>query len=308
MRDDEPREADRFVKFADALQRAGITKLVLHAWERRYGVQLSERTATGRRFMTEAQVERLRLLKLCTDAGYRIANIIALPDQDLLDIAGQHALRLDLCSTLDATQRLDGVTLSADLERRLSELGPIDFVRRVVSPLMDEIGKRWQEGTMSIAAEHLASTEVRRILSDCLHRIPVAPGAVKAIATTPEGELHELGALVIALLSRSHGIDTLYLGPNLPNDQIVGVARRSGAKIIFLSCLAALRRNASGPIVALREALPLEITLFVGGPGAGDMAPLPGVHISPSMETMEAALQDIALAGLPARGMLTERR
>ncbi|WP_165223715.1 MerR family transcriptional regulator [Affinirhizobium pseudoryzae] len=308
MRDDEPREAACIVKFADALQRAGISKLVLHAWERRYDVQLSERTATGRRFMTETQVERLRLLKLCTDAGYRIANIISLPDLELLRIAEQHALRLDLCSTLDAAQRLDSAALSADLERRVSELGPLDFVRRVVSPLMDEIGKRWQDGTMSIAAEHLVSAEVRRILSDCLHRFPVAPDATRAVATTPEGELHELGALVITLLSRSHGIDTLYLGPNLPNDQIVNAALRSGARVVFLSCLVSSRRNASGPIVALRGALPPHIALFVGGPGASDMAPLDGVSIFPNIESINAALRDIGTAALPARGLSNETR
>lgn len=281
------------VTFAAALERAGLSKLVLHAWERRYGVKLCERTPTGRRFMTETQVERLRLLKLCTDAGYRIGTIIGLSDQDLVHIVEQHALRLDLCSTLDAIRRLDVATLAADLDDRLAKLGPVSFVSRVVSPLMDEIGRRWQEGTMSIASEHMASVEMRRVLFSCLNQVPVASAAIRAVATTPEGEMHELGALVSALLARIHGIDTLYLGPNLPDDQIVDAALRARAQVVFLSCMSSFRRNAPIPLHKLREALPPDIAMFVGGPAVSALEPVPGVRIFQDLESFERALRSL---------------
>ena len=306
MRDDAGRSSTAVVKFSDALKRAGISKLVLHAWERRFNVELSERTVTGRRYMTDLQVERLRLLKLCTEAGFRIGAIIQLPDDELVRIAAEHSLRLDLCATLDAVQRLDGAALGADLERRLEALGPVAFALRVAAPLMKEVGRRWHEGSLSIAAEHLASAEIRRFLAACLARVPVAPGALKAIATTPEGEMHELGALVVALISRSQGIDTLYLGPNLPNDQIVGAARQYGAGLVLLSCMGSARRSLPAQLATLRAALPPEILIIAGGLAAEQLTPMQGLQVLNDMQTLEAILQDLARSAKPDEGCARE--
>jgi methanogenic corrinoid protein MtbC1 len=291
------------IKLAEALKRIGITKLVLHAWERRYDIQLSERGETGRRFMTGEQVERLRLLKLCTDAGYRIGSIIHLPDTVLMELVHQHGHLLDLIPVLDAATRLDAYVLEEELTRRFAAHGPVDFVRTVVVPLMGEIGRRWADGRISIAGEHLASAVVRQLLTSAHASFSVESGAPRAIMTTPEGELHEIGAIVAVLLARSRNVDAVYLGPNLPNDQIVFAARSARAEIVCLSSLAAREKIMQNRLEALRHQLPGDILLWVGGPGVEQMRPINGVRCFGSVSEFESEIDRMMQSSSSVRSL-----
>ncbi|MDO1582911.1 MerR family transcriptional regulator [Rhizobium oryzicola] len=260
------------ISFAEGLRKARITKLVLHAWERRYSLELSERTETGRRFFTVEQVERLRVLKLCTDAGYRIGQIIHLSEAALLDIAESHTLVLGVYDILAAIERLDAQRMSALLQARFDSLGAVEFAKRIVVPLMAEVGRRWAEGSVAIAAEHMASVEIRRLLTNGLERAPSPrPGAPRAIVTTVEGEMHEIGALLIALLGRHCGLDVLYLGPNLPVAEITAACRHYRGQIVCLSSLMARAKVMEARVVELRRNLPREILLWLGGPGFAEV-------------------------------------
>ena len=53
--------------------------------------------------------------------------------------------------------------------------------------------------------------------------------------TTPTGQLHELGALMVAALVSVDGWLPVYLGPNTPADEIVACAMQSGARTVSLS-------------------------------------------------------------------------
>lgn len=63
---------------AEALSASGMNKLLLHAWERRYGIEPAMRSLSGRRFYTPDKVERLRLLKSRSDSAYRIGPLVNL--------------------------------------------------------------------------------------------------------------------------------------------------------------------------------------------------------------------------------------
>jgi methanogenic corrinoid protein MtbC1 len=48
--------------------------------------------------------------------------------------------------------------------------------------------------------------------------------APKILVTTPQGQLHELGALIVSAVASTEGWNVTYLGPNLPAEEIVGAA------------------------------------------------------------------------------------
>lgn len=61
----------------------GISTHNLRAWEKRYQLQLGERSEGGRRVYNEADVSRLRLIKQCTDMGHSISKLAALSADEL---------------------------------------------------------------------------------------------------------------------------------------------------------------------------------------------------------------------------------
>ncbi len=165
-------KGQRLIGMADALSASGITKLVLHAWERRYGLEPAERSPSGRRFYTSEQVERLRLLKTCTDGGYRIGNLVGLPTEALSRIEADLNARNALSEILEAVKAMDSDRLQALLLARAEEDMPEQFIRATALPLMREVGSLWASGEASIAAEHMTTAQIKRILGSLFDQCP----------------------------------------------------------------------------------------------------------------------------------------
>ena len=287
-------DGEGLLGLSDVLAYSGLSKLVLHAWERRYGLAPEVRSHSGRRFYTRAQAERFKLLKLCTDAGYRIGSLIDVPQSQLARLIEAQSATAALGPLMDATEALDGEKLRALLQARADQDGPERFVRTTVFPLLQEIGARWATGGLSVAAEHLATATAKRILGSMMDRSgPAEAGAPCLIATTPEGEEHEIGAMVVALLARMRGWDTLFLGPNLPNRNIIEAALARGASHVCLSALHGKPGRLQRQLRDLRAGLPADIVIWTGGPGYAEMPEIEGVsfvsHIDDLAQRLDRA-------------------
>lgn len=103
---------------------------------------------------------------------------------------------------------------------------------------------------------------------------PGVGGGRRLVAATPLGELHELGALLCALLAGAAGWEVLYLGPNLPAAEIVEAAARGRATAVAISLTSAARRETEVDLRHLVEKLPPALPLLAGGAGATASAAL----------------------------------
>ena len=73
----------------------------------------------------------------------------------------------------------------------------------------------WNEGTLRVADEHLATSVIRTFLGT-LHFNNRAPqGAPVLVATTPAGQWHEIGALLASLTAQSAGMEHAVYGPRI---------------------------------------------------------------------------------------------
>lgn len=93
----------------------------LRVWERRYGIGSAERSASGHRLYSAADVERLAALKRLTDLGHAIGSIAALDLPALQQVSRTHASTQDGAaaeSTRAAAPRT-AVIIGAALARRL---------------------------------------------------------------------------------------------------------------------------------------------------------------------------------------------
>jgi methanogenic corrinoid protein MtbC1 len=182
------------------------------------------------------------------DHGLRIAEIARMPREELrraamsapqsesVDGAGSLPGMLD--SALEAVAGLDAQALERILFRAtgMGTLPAREMCERVLLPLLREIGKRWEERRLSIAAEHFGSAIVRaRLLallaSEARHRL----NAHKVVCACPEGELHEGGLLAFAVHAAGSGLEVLYLGANTPIEEVLAAAEATGARTVALS-------------------------------------------------------------------------
>ena len=116
------------------------------------------------------------------------------------------------------------MALEAALLHARVALSHTAFIETLIMPLMQNIGELWREGTLRIMHEHLASAIVRSLLGSLVTTAGAPPTAPYLIVTTPAGQLHEIGALIIASVASTEGWRVTYLGPNLPAEDMAAAA------------------------------------------------------------------------------------
>lgn len=246
----------------------GLNRNALHQWERRYGLLPAERNAAGRRFYTLEQAERFRKLKLCSDAGHRISQVVALPEEALDQLVREERPVQSFRELIDAARLLDHERVAGLLRIRLRSQGTRRWLLETVIPLLRQVGALWSEAQLPIAGEHVISLGVKQVLVQCLHDTDVTVGATVAVVTTLDGEQHEFGALAAALLARLEGVMAHYLGPSLPVREIAAAASRLKASHVMVGSLTLPAETASALVGDLRALLPADVTLVVGGSAA----------------------------------------
>ena len=213
----------------------GLSMAALRAWERRYEFPEAERTAGGHRLFSEEDVMRLRWVKARIDEGMQTAQAIqALHHQETTG----HLVHID--QTIEVVQlaipRAESIPhlenyrehlyeslVARDLQNADGLLGdalavftPEDLILDVLSPTFNKIGEAWENGHISIATEHLATSYLRqRLLMWMLSSPPPYRTSPIVLACAPD-EWHEGGLLMIGALLRRQGRPIAYLGQAVP--------------------------------------------------------------------------------------------
>lgn len=267
----------------------GLSEHVLRAWERRHSAVTPRRTAGGTRRYSEAEVERLRLLSRVVSAGYPIGQVAHLSDDELrariapLGPSERPAVE----AALAALERLDAAEAERLISLQLAALGPARFAREFALPLLEAIGDGWAQSRLCVASEHLASAMLRSMLGTGLRATDASAGAPVIVFAAPSGERHELGLLIAALIAQGAGGKAVYLGPDLPTDEIVGAVETVGARVLVLGLTATPAGEGSALLSELRRRLPDRVALWVGGASARELEPLEGAEILTDLDHLE---------------------
>jgi methanogenic corrinoid protein MtbC1 len=168
---------------------------------------------------------------------------------------------------LGALQAADQPRAMGVADRAMKLGWTVDDVRlHLVTPALYEVGLRWQRAEIGVADEHLACSICEWLLFALAGRVrrPPATGR-RAIVGCSEGELHSLGARMLAHLLSERGWTVLLLGADTPAAAWPAIIRARRPDVAVLSttthgCLARV-----GPSLrAIKTARP-ECRTIVGG-------------------------------------------
>ncbi len=232
-------------------RRTGLSADVLRVWEKRYAVVDPGRSDGGRRLYSDADVERLRLLHRASEAGRRIGRVAELSTDDLRAMVREDERQearvrgsqpavtgspdQHLAAAWQAVEGFDPKGLESSLMRATIALSAPVLIDDVAAPLLKRIGESWAHGELRPGNEHLASAVMRQVLSSLVASCSPDMDAPRIVVATPSGQIHEFGALFAAAVAASEGWRVIYLGTDLPGDDIAQVAEETGADAIALS-------------------------------------------------------------------------
>ncbi|MGD2135597.1 MAG: cobalamin-dependent protein [Gemmatimonadales bacterium] len=272
-------------------RRTSLTPDVLRAWERRYGAVRPHRSSGRRRLYSDADVDRLILLRLATEAGRPISQLAEKSDDELRqlltdDVRAEwripapasgsnpvaHAGAV-LGEAVAAARRLDAARLRAALASAALSLSPGELIEWVLVPLMRTVGSLWRDGELGIANEHLTSAIVRSLLSELALQHEQETAGPTIVVATPAGQRHELGALVVAATAPASGWKVRYVGADIPSGDIAAAARQTNAPAVALSITYPLDdAGLAEELRSLRAAMPEHTLIIAGGTGAAAYA------------------------------------
>ena len=280
--------------------RTGLTVDLIRAWEKRYHVVDPARSDTKRRLYSDYDIERLRLIRIAKQNGRRLVDVAPLTLEALRDVVSEDSrydqaqenqaevyrpswtsplessdTQYDIDAMLFAVQTMDQHRFDQLLQEGLVKQSLPAYLETVIGPLLREIGESTRLGKLRIAHEHMAAAHLRTFIGALRFRETFSGNEPKIVITTPTGQLHELGALMIAALVSVDGWLPVYLGPNTPADEIAACALQSGARVVSLS----LTYPADDPripteLTRLRTQLDGRIPVLIGGSAAAHHQPL----------------------------------
>jgi DNA-binding transcriptional MerR regulator len=261
------------------VSRTGLKPETIRAWERRYGAVHPERTPGGTRRFSEEDVARLLHLKTLRDRGRELMPIARLPTErlaEMVDAEREQApaqpqqvappLTEEQQQYFSAIETLNAREASRLLKSMTDGLGNVELLVRVAIPLMWQVGNRWGEGSLGVAQEHLVSAQLRQMLLSRLDEIETPAQAPKLLFTTPAGQPHEFGILAGSIAAKEAGFDVLYLGPELPAEEIIWAVAQSQADVLVLSVIRRMSEEEMGQVERLVDTLAPRVPIWIGCP------------------------------------------
>lgn len=220
-----------------------VNPITLRAWERRYGLLEPVRKASGHRLYTHEHIDLITRVVGLLDRGMRIGQVKA---QLEAEANARLATSTENVVVNDTWRRYGERMIAAIIqfnEAGLEEtygsalsMYPMDEVtEKLLMPLLQELGRRWEKGEGSIAEEHFFGFYMRNKLGARFHHRPKTKTGPKILLSCLPGDRHETGLLLFALAASSAGYQTILLGTDMPIEDLPAVATKTGCQAIILS-------------------------------------------------------------------------
>jgi methanogenic corrinoid protein MtbC1 len=219
----------------------GIKAHTIRAWETRYNLVPAKRTPTNIRFYDENDLKQLLNIVALNENGYKISRIAQMSRQQIADLViqlqsnwGNDAVQM--LNLSEATLRYDETAFAGILSGCIAEMGLTKTMDAVLFPFMKRVGMLWQTGTIDPSHEHFASNLIRdRIIVEIDKVVkPENKNPKRFILFLPEAEMHETGLLFARYLLKKCGMETLYLGQEIPYSDVRKVIEAYKPDYVFI--------------------------------------------------------------------------
>lgn len=206
---------------------SGVKAHTIRIWEKRYALLEPNRTDTNIRNYDMSNLTKLLNATFLYRQGFKISKIAELQQDEIerliaeseLDQTNHYALHLFKQSMFEFDHHLFNKTY-----KKLAKKETFDFIFfDLFMPLLNEIGLLWQTGTIDPVHERFISELIKqKIIENIVHsQEEMAQNVSPTFALfLPYEEIHEIGLLYANYILLSEGLQTLYLGSNIPLDNL----------------------------------------------------------------------------------------
>jgi DNA-binding transcriptional MerR regulator len=235
------------------MHEVGLSAATLRAWERRYDLLKPQRSTGGHRLYSRQDIELLKWLVERQNEGLSISQAFEMwksinqePIQPArLEISAGEAMLDELRARWIADCKVfDDQAANRILDQAFASAAPETICTELVQKGLAQIGEGWYAGSISVQQEHFASAIAIRRINSLLSAANPPTRTGHILAACPPGEEHDFPLLMVTYLLRRSGWDVVYLGSDVPLNDL-DVTIRSTQPALILSAAQTLASAAS---------------------------------------------------------------
>jgi len=217
----------------------GIKAHTIRIWEQRYSFLKPKRTTTNIRYYSNEELKKILNISLLNKYGYKISHIDRMSEPEINEkiIGLNNTLAQQERVINDLIQRMvdmDTESFEASITEYIRSKGIEKAINQIIFPFLERIGVLWMTGHINPAQEHLVSNIIRQKIIVGIDSGNSLLSVDKTVLLfLPEGEFHELGLLYIHYLMKSRGVKVLYVGSNIPTDDLQYVIREKRPDYLY---------------------------------------------------------------------------
>lgn len=145
---------------------------------------------------------------------------------------------------------------------------PQEILKDWLMPAIDEVGNLFDQGKYFLPQLIAGAEAMKRsigILEPLLQKEGPAQDAPAVVLATVEGDIHDIGKNLVALMMRNYGFTVIDLGKDVPKERIVEAALEHDAKIIGLSALMTTTMKEMKNVIEYARGRGVTAKIIVGG-------------------------------------------
>lgn len=229
-------------QIADLEQLSGIKAHTIRIWEKRYGIITPNRTSSNIRFYDDDQAKKLLKISTLLGLGIKISKIAMLSDKEINQkvLEAQASENNDIVSDgyindlISAMLTFDENEFERTFSNAVVKFGMFKAMVNVFYPFLKKTGVMWSMAETMPVQEHFATSIIRRKLISAIDGLQIpTKRSKKFLLFLPPDEWHETGLLFAEFILRSNGYKTIYLGQNVPLDNLKEVVKAASPTHIF---------------------------------------------------------------------------
>jgi methanol corrinoid protein len=152
------------------------------------------------------------------------------------------------------------------VKKALGTKSPMDVINEALIAGMNEVSRLWDEGTYFLPQVILSSDAMNVGIAECEAKMGKAMARKgKVVTHTAEGDIHDIGQVIVNALLNANGFEVINLGADVPVDKVVSACKEHRPVMVTGTALMTTTMTAFPKIGHQLKAAGLGIPFVCGG-------------------------------------------
>jgi methanol corrinoid protein len=152
------------------------------------------------------------------------------------------------------------------VQKALESKSPLDVINDALIAGMNEVSRLWDEGAYFLPQVILSSDAMNVGIAECEAKMGKSMDRkAKVVTHTAEGDIHDIGQVIVNALLNANGFEVINLGADVPVEKVVSACKEHRPVMVTGTALMTTTMTAFEKIAHQLKTAGLEIPFICGG-------------------------------------------